>query len=68
MKRFKLVRSVDESGVSGTGEVAFGVQFADGYCALRWNTATASTAIYNSIEDLESIHGHGGLTVVEWID
>lgn len=68
MRRFKLVRNVDESGVSGTGEVAYGVQFKDGYCALRWNTATASTAFYDSIEDVEAIHGHGGLTVVEFID
>lgn len=68
MRRFNLVRNEDESGVSGTGTVAQGVQFSDGTCAMRWLTETASTAVYDSIADLEKIHGHGGKTVVEWID
>ncbi len=68
MRRFHLQRDVDLTGVSGAGTVAEGVQFADGSCALRWLTATASTAIYASIGDLEAIHGHGGRTRVVWQD
>lgn len=68
MKRFKLVRAVDATGISGTGRVAEGVQFRDGTCVMRWLTDTRSTAYYDSIEDLVTIHGHGGQTVVEWID
>ncbi len=68
MRRFNLVRNEDESGVSGTGIVAQGVQFDDGTCAMRWLTETASTAVYDSIGDLEKIHGHGGKTVIDWID
>lgn len=68
MRRFYLVRNEDESGVSGTGTVAEGVEFTDGTCVMRWKTATASTAVYNSIVDLEVIHGHGGKTLVQWID
>lgn len=68
MRRFNLVRNEDETGVSGTGIVAQGVEFDDGTCSMRWLTATASTAVYNSIVDLDKIHGHGGKTVVEWID
>lgn len=64
MKTFYLQRNDDESGVSGTGKVAQGVQFDDGTCAMRWLTKTSSTATYNSIDDLESIHGHNGKTVV----
>lgn len=68
MRLFLLHRIEDETGVSGTGDVAEGVQFTDGSCALRWLTATTSTAIYSSIEDLVVIHGHGGRTVVRWLD
>lgn len=66
--RFHLVRNVDVSGTSGIGVVAEGVQFSDGRVALRWNTTTRSTAAYDSIADLISIHGHGGRTYVHWID
>lgn len=64
MKLFYLQRDEDESGVSGTGKVAEGVQFTDGTCALRWLTDIASTGFYSSIENLEFIHGHKGKTKV----
>ena len=68
MRRFQLNRQNDQSGVSGVGVVAEGVQFSDGRCALRWLTAPSSFGIYSSIGDVETIHGHGGDTRVEWID
>lgn len=64
---FSLVRDVDETGVSGTGHVADGVQFPNGKCAVCWRTATTSTAIYDSIADVEKIHGHGGKTRIVWV-
>lgn len=66
-RTFVLYRMVDESGVSGTGIVAQGVRFADGSAALRWMTEHRSTAVYDSIETLETIHGHGGRTVIRWM-
>lgn len=68
LRRFTLVRKEDVHGVSGTGVVADGVQFANGYCALTWKSEFASVAVYHSIDVLEKIHGHEGRTVVEWID
>lgn len=68
MRRFNLVRTVDATGVSGVGVVAHGVEFEDGTCVMRWLTTTRSTVYYDSIIDLETIHGHGGLTVIQWID
>lgn len=68
MNRFVLDRLVDETGVSGEGTVAEGVIFADGSVAMRWLTATASTAVYASIADVIHIHGHGGKTHVRLID
>lgn len=68
LRTFKTVRTEDISGVSGTGVVAEGVVFTDGTAVLRWLTDKSSTAIYDSIEDLESIHGHGGATRIEYDD
>ncbi len=68
MRRFYLTRIEDESGVSGSGRVAEGVEFSDGSCALNWLTHTSCTGVYRNIKQLESIHGHGGKTVVEWKD
>lgn len=68
MRRFRLHRIRDESGVSGTGIVAEGVAFTDGTVALRWLTATASTAVYASMADVAIIHGHGGATRILWLD
>lgn len=65
---FTLVRDVDVSGVSGTGLVAWGVVFPDGKVATRWNGAVAQTCVWDSIADVEAIHGHGGATRVEWLD
>lgn len=68
MRLFNLHRASDESGVSGTGIVSEGVEFTDGTCAMRWITATASTAFYSNLQDLLAIHGHGGRTVVVFSD
>lgn len=67
-RRFRLVRAHDITGVSGTGTVATGCQFGDGTCALRWNSAVASTALYDRIDDVITIHGHNGTTTIVWID
>ena len=68
MRRFFLNRLEDETGISGTGAVAIGVQFGDGEVVLHWPTGGATTGLYKSIQQLEAIHGHGGKTVVEWLD
>jgi hypothetical protein len=68
MRRFHLRRLEDETGISGTGLVVEGVEFSNGSVALRWLSNTTSTGIYNSIQDVRIIHGHGGKTVVEWVD
>ncbi|WNI17564.1 hypothetical protein [Actinacidiphila sp. ITFR-21] len=66
--RFHLDRAEDVTGISGTGTVAGGVIFPDGTVAMRWNTHIASTAVYDSINDVVEIHGHNGATVVTLID
>lgn len=68
MKRFYLERISDVSGVSGNGRVAEGCQMSTKWCALVWLTDLASMSYYPSIETLEEIHGHSGLTKVVWLD
>ena len=67
-KRFQLVRNEDESGVSGTGVVAHGVAFECGKAVLCWAVSGHSVGVYDSVDVLLSIHGHGGRTVLEWVD
>jgi hypothetical protein len=59
---FHLLRHEDESGVSGTGWVAEGAVFSNGWVVLIWPTQTPSLNLYPSLEALEAVHGHGGLT------
>lgn len=68
MRLFHLVRHRDVSGVSGTGVVAEGVRFSDGRVALRWLGDHPSTVAWDSAEDAEATHGHGGATEVLWLD
>lgn len=67
-RRFVLERIEDESGVSGTGIVAEGVEFSTGQCALSWLSMNSSVGVYPNIKALERVHGHDGKTLVKWID
>jgi hypothetical protein len=66
LRRFLMVRTEDETGVSGTGIVAEGVQFANGWCVLSWLTRYSSIGVYPNIEEVILIHGHDGRTLVQW--
>lgn len=68
MRRFYLEREVDQSGVSGTGKVAEGVEFDTGDVVICWLTSTSSIGMYRNIKAVLAIHGHGGQTKVAWID
>ncbi|MGW6194823.1 hypothetical protein ACWF0M_01630 [Kribbella sp. NPDC055110] len=68
-RRFVLRRSVDVSGVSGTGDVAEGVEWSDGTVALRWRGRWATTVVWDyGLDALLAVHGHDGSTVVRWLD
>ncbi len=68
MRTFNLQRDDDETGISGTGVVAQGVEFDDGSVAMKWLTATSSLGYYESIDELVTIHGHGGRTYPVFTD
>jgi len=68
MRRFYLVRKEDVSGISGCGRIAEGCTFDNGFVALTWLTGHMTLSYYKGIEELISIHGHEGKTLVEWVD
>jgi L-alanine-DL-glutamate epimerase-like enolase superfamily enzyme len=66
MRTFRLRRVEDESGVSGTGIVAEGVEFTHGEIALSWLTQHRSIGFYPNRKELMNIHGHEGKTILVW--
>jgi hypothetical protein len=66
LKTFTLCRIIDDSGISGTGVVAEGVEFENGEVALHWLGETSSIAIYSNMDEMMSIHGHEEHTKVEF--
>lgn len=69
-RRFILRRDTDETGVSGAGDVAEGVEFSDGVIALRWTTAWPTSVVFHDrgLESVRAVHGHGGKSRVVWLD
>jgi hypothetical protein len=68
MRRFHFLRLEDVSGTSGCGVVAEGVIFSNGKVALEWLSKHASTSLYDSIADVEFVHGHEGRTKIVFDD
>ena len=68
MRRFYLQRDEDLTGISGTGRVAEGVQWGNGWCSMMWMTEWFSLVVYPGIEHVEKIHGHEGRTKIVWVD
>jgi len=68
LRRFHFERLKDVSGTSGCGIVAEGVIFSNGHVALTWLSSRPSINLYDSIEDVEMIHGHQGCTKIVYDD
>lgn len=67
MRLFCLHRVEDETGVSGNGVVAWGVQWPDGSVSMRWLGKTPSFVSYEGgIEHVQTVHGHHGKTIIIW--
>lgn len=64
MRAFCLLRTEDESGISGVGRIAEGIEFSNGLCAVTWLSDHPSVNIYMSLNEIEVIHGHHGKTQI----
>ena len=65
---FWLQRARDVTGASGTGIVAHGVLWPDGTASVRWTGERRSTVFWDSMDDAEAVHGHGGHTRIVFAD
>lgn len=68
IRRFIMIRSKDLTGISGTGVVAEGAVFSDGLSILRWLRSPFALGVYPSLDDLITVHGHGGASQVVFMD
>jgi hypothetical protein len=68
MRAFHFLRLEDESGISGTGIVAEGVEFTNGKVVVNWLTKHRSLAIYENMKEVEAVHGHNGKTKIVYHD
>lgn len=71
-KRFKLTRFTDVTGISGTGDIAVGIQWPDQACHLFW-LKHGTTGHYPGIGKLREIHCYNDASgqpnaAIEWID
>lgn len=67
-RRFQLVRDEDLTGISGTGAVADGVVWPNGWCSMMWRTQWFSLVAYPNLEHVKHIHGHEGKTRIVFVD
>lgn len=64
---FRLVRTEDVTGLSGTGIVAWGCVFPDGKAVTRWCVSDVrQTCVWDSLSDIMAVHGHDGRTTIEF--
>lgn len=69
MRRFKLVRNEDVTGLTGIGIIAEGVTTTGGGAFLHWMTEH-ETFVYwpGGVDAILAVHGHSGATVARYID
>jgi hypothetical protein len=68
LRIFQLLRDEDISGVSGVGRVAIGVVFPSGKAVLEWLGPDSTFEIFDKLDHVEKIHGHGGKTRIVFVN
>lgn len=61
-------RFVDSTGFSGTGVAMEGALFADGRVVLTWLGPYRSMVMWPNLDQCVTVCGHGGDTVLAWLD
>ena len=73
IETFTVCRQTDESGISGTGVVIEGVQYATGQVVFHWLTPApkGSIAIFEGLNDFKRVHINphpDNKTIITWSD
>lgn len=71
MRQFVIWRSEDVSGVSGTGVVMVGAVLPDGKAVTQWVNSPlgiVTTTVWDSVDEIETVHGHSSKTVLIWLN
>jgi len=73
IETFTVCRQQDESGISGTGVVIEGVEYATGQVVLHWllPSPRGSIAVFDSMKDFLNIHVEShptNNTIITWAD
>jgi len=63
-EEFHLIREEDATGTSGTGVVARGIVMPSGIVHMEWLSHVHTETRFNSLRDVELLHGHEGKTNV----
>jgi len=62
MRNFLLVRDEDITGISGVGTIAEVTEFSTGKVVVAWRPPFGAIEVFDALEHVEHIHGHGGKT------
>lgn len=69
IRPFQLIREQDPTGVSGTGIVAQGCYFpVVNKAVVCWVGKHRSVVVWDDLNSMMKVHGHGGLTQIRWIE
>jgi hypothetical protein len=69
VRRFVLWRHEDQTGISGTGLVAYGWEREDGLAIVRWLGEHRTETLHEGgMASVHAIHGHGGRTSIYMSD
>lgn len=56
IRTFHVIRSEDETGVSGTGRIMEGIEFPSGRVVVEWQAPYQTLGIYSSFAEFSQIH------------
>lgn len=70
MRRFYLLRSEDETGISATGRVLEGVLTPSGKVIVEWRPPHTTITIFNSLEEFRTLHvdAHPSMNEIIWLE
>lgn len=67
-KLFVIIRETDNTGISGIGIVADGVQFKNGKCVLCWRGKIQTIVIHENIKSVMQLSCSHSKSKIKWLN